>query len=262
MRISLVGLLVGPLLLAACDTGPPAPPRPRYIVDLSPPLDARTIELQYGRKAAEFFGLDLRMTEVPVRPANPMRTFGFTRFEILSHAGAHLDAAARLLQHGDRPMEIPLDKLFGWSRVLDLRWHDRTSPITVTDLENYRVRENEIIILNVGYEPPTVDEWPQYAYLSEQAAYWLAAKGIRALATDMPSISDLRLCAEEMDRGSPPQKLWPAHLPFFEKAIPVVEGLVHLDQLLGERRVYFAGFPLPLTDRSGAPVRAVAMLFD
>ena len=249
-------------LLGGCSRRPPAPRRPRLIVDLSPPLNEHTIELQYGRKAATFFGLDLRPDVEPVRPQKPERTFGFTNFRLLSHAGAHLDAAARLLRDGDRPAEVPLDQLFGWARVLDLRWHDRTSPITVADLENYRVKQNAIIILDVGYMPPGRNEWPQYAYLSRPAAEWLASKDIRALATDMPSISDLHQCAQRMGRGDPPQDLWPAHLPFFEKDIPVVEGLIHVDELLGERRVYFAGFPLPLADRRGAPLRAVALVFD
>ncbi|GIW41138.1 MAG: cyclase [Candidatus Binatia bacterium] len=258
----LVCTLLGILVLAACDRRPPAPRRPRAIVDLSPLLDERTLELQYGRKAATFFGLDLRLEAEPVVPEDPLRTYGFAYYRLLSHAGAHLDAPSRLLKNGARPAEVPLERLFGWTRVLDLRWHDRNSPITVTDLENYRVRENEIIVLHVGYEPPADDEWPRYAYLSEPAAHWLAEKNIRALATDMPSISDLRTSAEEMEKGSPPQKIWPAHLPFFERGIPVLEGLVHLEQLIGERRIYLAAFPLAVLDRSGAPVRAVALLYD
>jgi kynurenine formamidase len=64
-----------------------------------------------------------------------------------------------------------------------------------------------------------------------------------------------------MERQRPPEEIWASHVPFFEKDIPVVEGLVNIDQVLGERRMYFAAFPLSVPDRSGAPVRAVALIY-
>ena len=255
-------------ILAACSIwsgcrGEGTPPqRPVKFVDLSPPLTGDTVRKQFGRKACEFFGLKLRSDFSPVRPPEEQRTFGFTYFEFLSHGGAHLDAAARLLRDGNRPAEVPLDKLYGWARVLDLRWHDRTSPISITDLQNYKIKENEIILLYVGYTGAEGDDWPQYAYLSPQAAHWLAATGIRAIGMDTPSLGSLSEMAALMEKNTAPDEVWASHVAFFSKDIPVIEGLVNLDQLLGQPRAYFAGFPLPLSERSGAPVRAVGMIFE
>ncbi len=254
--------LVAAVSFAACSHAPEPPPRPKAIVDLSPILDRDTVQIQYGTKAVEFFGLHRQSQIAPVRPQSALRTYGFTYFDILSHAGAHLDSSARLLRDGIRPADVPLDKLFGWSRIVDMRWHDRSSPITVADLETYNIRAGEIVILDIGYVPPGSDEWPQYAYLSDTASRWLADLGIRAIATDMPSLSSLRQVADLMEKGRPPEEIWSAHVPFFQADIPVIEGLVNLDAILGERRVYFVGFPLPLLDRSGAPMRAAALLYE
>lgn len=245
----------------ACQDRPPAPRRPEYIVDLSPPLNEATVQRQYGRRATEFFGLKPRSPVSRVRPENEWRTYGFTYFDLLSHGGAHVDASARLMTEGQKPNEIPLDKLFGWARVLDLRWHDKASPIMIADLEGFKIKAGEIVLLYLGYEPPQTDDWPEYPYLSEPAARWLAGIGVRLVGTDLPSLGSLRRISDMMEKQRPPEEIWASHVPFFEKDIPVVEGLVNLDQVLGEPRMFFAAFPLPIADRSGAPVRAVAMIY-
>lgn len=259
-RILLLALLAS--LAAACDERIPPPRRPEYIVDLSPPLNEATVLRQYGRRATEFFGLKQHSDITRVRPENEWRTYGFTYYDVLSHGGAHLDASARLMREGQKPQEVPLDKLFGWARVLDLRWHDRASPITIADLETFKIKAGEIVILYLGYEPPQTDDWPEYPYLSEPAARWLAAQGVRLVATDLPSLGSLRRISDMMEKQRPPEEIWASHVPFFEKDIPVIEGLVNLDQVLGEKRMYFSAFPLPVADRSGAPVRAVALVYD
>jgi arylformamidase len=248
--------------IGCADDKPPPPRRPDYIVDLSPPLNEATVLRQYGRKAMDAFGLKPRSDMTRVRPADEWHTYGFTYFDLMSHGGAHLDASARLMREGQKPDEVPLDKLFGWARVVDLRWHDKASPITIADLETFKIKPNEIVLLYLGYEPPQTDDWPEYPYLSEPAARWLAGIGVRMVGTDLPSLGSLRRISDLMDKRRPPEEIWASHVPFFEKDIPVVEGLVNLDQVMGEKRMYFSAFPLPVADRSGAPVRAVALIYS
>jgi kynurenine formamidase len=147
--------------------------------------------------------------------------------------------------------------------VLDLRWKDRQTALQVTDLENYesQIGANRILILYVGYSQPKDEDWPAYPPLSVEAAKWLAAKGIKALATDMPSIGSFSRYADLMDKGRPPQEIWEERLAFFREGIPIVEGLTNLSKLLTEENIVFAGFPLPLADPSGAPMRAAALIF-
>lgn len=238
-------------------------PMPRKIIDLSPPLTEDIAVRQFGHRACEFLGLTERFEFTPVIPSNPDYTFGLTRFEMVSHMGAHLDAPARLLQNGALAVEVPLMKLYGPAQVLDLRWKDRQTALQVTDLENYesQIAPNRILILYVGYAQPKDEDWPSYPPLSVEAAQWLAKKGIKALATDMPSIGSFSRYADLMDKGRPPDEVWEERLAFFERDIPIVEGLTNIGKLLREENIVFAGFPLPIADRSGAPMRAVALVF-
>lgn len=238
-------------------------PTPRRIVDLSPPITEDLAVRQFGHRACEFLGVPERFQFTPVVPANPDYAFGLTRFELVSHIGAHIDAPGRLLANGARADQVPLTKLYGPAEVLDLRWKDRQSALQVTDLENYsgQIGKNRILILYVGYAQPRDEDWPAYPPISVEAARWLAEKGIRALATDMPSIGSFSRYADLMDKGRPPEDVWAERLEFLKRDIPIIEGLTNVGKILGEQNVVFAGFPLPIADRSGAPVRAAALIF-
>jgi kynurenine formamidase len=81
------------------------------------------------------------------------------------------------------------------------------------------------------------------------------------LATDMPSIGSFSRYADLMDKNRPPEEVWAERLAFFQAGIPVVEGLTNLGRLMGEKNIVFVGFPLAIADRSGAPMRAAALIF-
>jgi len=241
--------------------GSVALPMPKKIVDLSPAITEDLPVRQFGHHACEFLGLRERLSFTPVVPSKDEYAFGLTYFELGSNIGAHLDAPARLLKGGERPDQVPLDRLYGRARVIDLRWKDRNSPLEITDLENYTVAEDEILILFVGYTQPQDEDWPNYSSISVQAAKWLAGKKIRALATDMPSIGSYSHYADLMDKNRPLEEVWAERLAFFEKGIPVIEGLANLGHLVGEKNIVFVGFPLAIADRSGAPMRAAALIY-
>jgi arylformamidase len=253
-------LLVAGLLGCRTETAATLP-MPKKIIDLSPVITEDLPLRQFGHRACEFLGLKERLAFTPVTPSKESYSFGLTYFELASNVGAHLDAPARLLKGGERADQVPLDKLYGRARFIDLRWKDRHSPLQITDLENYQVLANEILILFVGYSQPQDEDWPSYPPLSAQAAQWLVAKKIRALATDMPSIGSYSRYADLMDKNRPPEEVWAERLAFFQAGIPVVEGLGNLGHLIGEKNVVFVGFPLAVADRSGAPMRAAALVF-
>jgi kynurenine formamidase len=196
-----------------------------------------------------------------VVPADPSYAWGMRMLGILSHTGAHLDAPARLLRGGEPPGRIDLNDLIGPARVVDLRWHNRHTPIEIDDLELKPIEEGEIVILFVGYEPPPANEWPKYAPLSAQAAQYLAAKHIRALATDLPTIVRFDEIESRLARGLPPEEVWAEHLPLFQSGIPIIAGLVNLGALVKEQKIMFIGLPLALSFGDGSPVRAAALLY-
>lgn len=236
-------------------------PMPKKIVDLSPVITEDLPVRQLGHRACDFLGVKERLTFTPITPSKEAYTFGLTDFEITSNLGAHLDASARLLKGGERADQVPLEKLYGRARLVDLRWKDRNTPLQVSDLENYTIAANDIVLLYLGYTQPQNEDWPTYAPLSVQAAQWLAGKKIKTLATDMPSIGSFSRYADLMDKNRPPEEVWAERLAFFQAGIPVVEGLTNLGRLLGEKNIVFVGFPLAIADRSGAPMRAAALIF-
>jgi kynurenine formamidase len=259
--VQTVALLLVIGLLGCRSGGSVAVPMPKKIVDLSPVITEDLPLRQFGHRACEFLGLKERVLFTPVAPSKEEYNFGLTYFELASNLGAHLDAASRLLKIGDRADQVPLDNLYGRARVVDLRWKDRNSPLQITDLENYSIAANEILLLFVGYAQPQDEDWPTYSPLSAQAAEWLVKKKIRALATDMPSIGDFSRYANLMDKNRPLEEVWAERLEFARAGIPVVEGLTNMGHLVGEKNLIFVGFPLAIADRSGAPMRAAALIF-
>jgi kynurenine formamidase len=248
-------------LLGCRTNGAAVLPMPKKIVDLSPVITEDLPVRQFGHKACEFLGVKERMSFTPVPPSKEVYAFGLTYFELVSNVGAHLDAPARLLKGGERPDQIALERLYGQARLIDLRWKDRNSPLQITDLENYRIGPDEILLLFVGYSQPQDEDWPTYSPISVQAAQWLAAKRIRALATDMPSIGSFSRYMDLMDKNRPPEEVWAERLAFLQADIPVIEGLSNLGHLIGQKDIVFVGFPLAIANRSGAPVRAAALIF-
>jgi kynurenine formamidase len=251
------------IALSACGSGDVSHlAEPKRIVDLSPALGQNTACQRLGIRTCDFLGAPTYNPFTLVTPADTNRSFGMMTFALLSHGGAHLDAPGRLLRDGARADQVPLDRLYGPARVWDLRWHDRHTPLQITDLtQQPSLHPGEVLLLITGYDPPGPGDWPVYAWLSPQVASWLAAQHPRALATDMPSIGSFERCAELLEHGRPPEEVWAEHLPFFQTGIPVIEGLINLEQLVGESTIIFAGLPLAIADRSGAPLRAVAFVY-
>jgi len=172
-----------------------------------------------------------------------------------------VDAPARLLRGGDHPAQISLDRLVGPACLVDLRWHDRHTELQISDLELTHISAGDVVLLFLGYEPPFGDKWPQYAPLSRQAAEWLAAKRIRALATDIPTIVSYETLEARLRNHQPPEEAWAEYLPLMQAQIPIISGLVNLDAIVGEQHIVVAGLPLPLSDATGAPLRAVALIY-
>jgi kynurenine formamidase len=236
-------------------------PLPSRLVDLTPPITPDINLERLGRRTLEFLGVKERAQVSQVVPDDPSMAFGIQMLHVMSHTGAHIDAPARLLRGGDSPDRIPLERLFGRARVIDLRWHNRHTPIQITDLELTPMEPDEIVLLLLGYEPPATEEWPLFAPLSVQVSEWLAAKGIRALATDLPTITRFDDLERRLHDHRPPEEVWAEYLPFFRARIPVMTGLINIETVVREDKLVFAGFPLPMANAAGAPIRAVALVY-
>jgi kynurenine formamidase len=152
MRLFVIVLIAGLLGCRGRDSTGTA--MPKEIIDLSPVITEDLPVRQFGHRATEFLGLRERLVFAPVRPSKEAYSFGLTYFELASNVGAHLDPPGRLVKGGERVDQVPLAKLYGRAHVVDLRWKDRHSELQITDLENYTIVPNEILLLFVGYSGP------------------------------------------------------------------------------------------------------------
>jgi kynurenine formamidase len=77
--------------------------------------------------------------------------------------------------------------------------------------------------------------------------HWLADKGCKLFGVEAVSPApegELNLMAHNICR---------------ERGITHMEGMDHLDQVIGQGRFRFIGFPLKFRGGSGSPIRAVAV---
>jgi kynurenine formamidase len=96
--------------------------------------------------------------------------------------------------------------------------------------------------------------------LTAGAARWLVDRGVHAVGIEPCSPDPVIKGMTEydwIDKGTPHAPAWPAHMTLLANDVYIIEGLVNLDRIRGER-VRFAALPALVPGLSGFPVRAVA----
>lgn len=254
-------------MLACCSCAPPPPAEPelrfpKAIVDLSPTIGEDMPTRSLGVAALEAFGIpptttfEPRVTEEPFYAADALIT-------LFNHAGPHHDPPNHLIEGGKSSDQIPLDRFYGRARFLDFRSTARDEPLLPSDFENRGIEAGDIVIVFVDYEAPTAPgELPSYAYLSGEAAEYLATIPIKAFASNMPSLGNVKRYFQLIEEGhTGSENLFPEHFAFLSRDIPNIEGLANLEDLVGAEDIVFVGFPLKIKDGNGAPLRPAALVY-
>ncbi len=171
-----------------------------------------------------------------------------SRLQLGSHQGTHLDALYHFIPDG-RPIDaMPLDWFYGPATVLRIPKPARAD-ITVDDLRPFepRLAPGARVIYETGWHrqwgaPNYFTDFPS---LTQDAAAYLAGRGIRLLGMDTPT---------------PGRDFFEVHHLLQQKPaeIVIVESLAHLDQVPDD--FLFIGFPLHLEGGDGSPIRAVAAI--
>lgn len=170
------------------------------------------------------------------------------------HTGTHVDAPRHFIAGGDTIDRVPPERLAGPAWLCDLR--AAAAPrraFTVGDLRRGGLPAGEdlqdlILVLCSGWADThwnRDDFYTANPYLHEEAAAWLAGRGIKALALDFG-----------VDGGRP----WPNHPALLGRGICLIENLVGLERLLPERRFDLVALPVKIKDGNGGPARVVALL--
>lgn len=260
-------LLTLATIVSGCSTQEQAstaqPPVPSKIIDLSATITPDLPVRLWGHKALSDFGFSDTTEFRVIQQGDPPLYVSNAYWTLFNHGGTHVDAP----NHMDRAAKgidaLRLSTVVGPIRILDFRSRPKDVPIELGAIRANDIRSGDVVIMLVGYQPPTrPDEIPSFAYLSKEAAEYLAALPVRAVGTDALSVESFRRIYELMARGVKGyEELAPVHHAFLPRDIPVIEGLVNVEELLGESNSIFVGLPLKVQNGDGSPIRAAAFVY-
>lgn len=169
-----------------------------------------------------------------------------SKLTIYSHRGTHIDAPYHFLENGKKIDEINIDRFIGKGFLIDLSDKKR-SVITSSDLPALKIPKGSIIIINTGlekyWEQPILTKWTE---ISEEVAAQLIKFEPKMIGIDSQGID-----TEKNDYRS--------HKIILSADVPIIEGLVNLDKLVGKEFDVFA-FPLKISDIEAIPARVLAMV--
>ncbi len=205
------------------------------IIDISWPItenitsykDQRTVDLKFIKN----FENDVALRESIIK--------------LGSHTGTHIDSPSHFIKNGDTVDKIPLGRLVGPCKVLDLT--DVQEKITHKDLEEHEINKDDIILLktrNSNYFSEDKFDY-NFIYLDIFAANYLVDKQIKSVGIDYLGI-------ERNQAGHQ------THMAFFEKNICVIEGLRLNEVYPGKYFLYC--LPLKVVGLEAVPVRAILIL--
>jgi arylformamidase len=185
---------------------------------------------------------------------NTVSTVGYniTQISLSTHQGTHCDAPFHFFDDGKTIDRIPLERCYGPATLVDLAPAACLAPKTPITVDMLRPFEEQFqpgakILYRTGWDRRfnQADYFRDFPTLTLEAARWIAARRIGLLGMDTPTPSaDWLECHHVL--------LAP------EVEVMLVEGLTRLEQL--PANFTFIGFPLNITGRDGAPLRAVAVV--
>jgi kynurenine formamidase len=265
MKSTMLLLLVA-LVFASCVKEQKTPnfQMPQRIVDLSPTVTEDLPVRMVGHKLLSNLGVRDRNKFEHIEGSEPMYYLD-SYITLFNHAGPHVDAPIHLIENGSSVDKYDLERFIGYAKIMDFSNRTSEEAITVKDIQKYDIRAGDIAIAYVGYIPPVnPEELPTHSVLSREAAEYLARLPVKAFATDSPGVDNVGSLTRMLEEGiTGVENLLPVHYAFLSRRIPIIETLVNLNVIAGEKKVVFVGFPLKTSGKAGdaGPMRAVALIY-
>ena len=170
-----------------------------------------------------------------------------------THTGTHIDAPRHFIADGATIDQLPLDIFVGPAMLVDFSHAQPLQEMQVVDFERQLGdRSPERVVLRFDWS----DHWggPRYyaeqPYISDEAARWLVARGIRLLAMDTPQ-------ADSPKNGRGSQRDSPVHKILLGAGVIKLEYLNNLRQVIA-REFELIALPLNIRGGDGAPARCIA----
>jgi arylformamidase len=166
-----------------------------------------------------------------------------TRLSLGSHTGTHLDAARHFVEGGQAVDALPLERLIGPARVVEV-----PESVTAIGAEALRAAgiegERRVLLKTRGSAFLGASEFRRdYAHLTGDGAEYLLSQSVELVGIDYLSI-------EAFDAEEPV-----AHQALLAREVIIVEGLDL--RAVPPGRYELLCLPIKLADLDGAPVRAV-----
>ncbi len=169
-----------------------------------------------------------------------------------AHSGTHVDAPLHFLGDGFPDMAgMPIQAFTGPAIAIEAP-KSAGEDLSLSNLTGANIQCGDIVLFHTGWDKRTAspaffeDEWPG---LEPSLVEELIRRGVKAIGGDIASADSPRAIAA----GAPAHKL------AGRAGLPIFEGLVNLDQVVGQR-FYFIGLPLKLEGVEASPIRAVALV--
>jgi arylformamidase len=227
---------------SACTPRPQAaipvatPPMTGGWIDVSATLDPARTPVYEGDAPMKFeFLKDMRKGDALTLSA----------YSLGAHSGTHIDAPMHFVRDGAPIDRVPLDRLIGPARVIDIP--DNVQAIDAAELSRHAWRGARRVLfrtrssLRGWMESPTFHR--DFAYIAPDAAQLLADGGVQLVGVDY-------LSSEQF--GAPAPK---THRVLLGNGIPIVEGLALEGVRAGEYDLIV--LPMKVAGHEGAPARAV-----
>ena len=203
-----------------------------------------TRELSNGTEAYPGDHVGLTIKQMAKAESDGYNLTLFTHLE--AHCGTHIDSPLHFVAGIDiasLPLQVPLATVISTT-------NRQIGPEAFADADQLTGRA---VLIKTGWDQHIGgDDYYRHApYLTPAAAQFLAESKIAILGIDFPS-------PDPFDSHD-----YPVHHILLSAGIPIVEGLVDLNQLvrtMGE--LHFVALPLKVAGIEGSPVRAAVIVLD
>ncbi|MDQ5985126.1 MAG: Kynurenine formamidase [Syntrophus sp. SKADARSKE-3] len=179
-----------------------------------------------------------------VRDMDKGDTVNLSRVVMGVHSGTHVDAPVHFLSGAWGIDHIPLHLLIGEVRVLEIV---STKSVKEKDLAGHNIENGERILLRTAnsikqiLHKDTFDK--EFIYLEEDAAMFMAARGVKAVGVDYLSVGGYQKNGPDV------------HRILLKAGILIIEG-VDLS-LVTPGRYEMICLPLKIMDADAAPARVI-----
>lgn len=188
-----------------------------------------------------------------IRQVGSLERDGFREkaLSLVSHMGTHMDAPAHIFRDGFTLDRFPIENFIGSAVVADVRTFPAGGEIPLSALLPYEpaLKNARFLLLWSGWSRFWGEEryFSGYPVLSDEAALWLSTFSLAGVGVDMISLD------------SSDSRDLPVHRRLLGGGLVLIENLTQLE-LIHDRRILLACFPLKIADADGSPVRAAAIV--